>query len=74
MGELLPSAVTPDEVVLLGSSLNAAPEYLRALLRSSYRQELLLTEIRDRFPLPVAEPAPKPTTKPTTKPAKGSAS
>ena len=70
MGELLPSAVTPDEVVLLGSSLNAPPEYLRALLRSSYRQELLLTEIRDRPSLPVAEPAPKP----TTKPAKGSAS
>ncbi len=70
MSEILPSAVTPDEAVLLGSSLNAAPEYLRAILRSSYRQELLLTEIRDRLPLPVAE-APA---KPTPKPAKGSAS
>ena len=70
MGALLPSAVAQEEAVLLESAPAPVYEYLRALLRSSYRQELLLTEIRDRPSLPVAEPAPKP----TTKPAKGSAS
>lgn len=40
----LPPDVLPDEALLLGDALFPGPEYQRALLRSSYRQELLLGE------------------------------
>lgn len=51
METLLPDAVTPDEAMLLGPTLNAGPEYQRALLRSAYRQEILLSAILDRLGL-----------------------
>lgn len=67
MSERLPVAVTPDEAMLLGPALNAGAEYQRASLRSSYRQELLLTEIRDLLAAqaPKAKP-PKGVTPPPT--------
>jgi hypothetical protein len=45
MRDPLPAAVTQEEQDLLGPALFPGAEYQRALLRSSYRQELQLDEI-----------------------------
>ena len=45
MSERLPAAVTQAERILLGDGYQPVPEYQAALLRSAYRQELLLSDI-----------------------------
>jgi hypothetical protein len=67
MRDPLPAAVTQEEQELLGPALFPGAEYQRALLRSSYRQELqlgeLLAELRQKN-APAAPGAPAKPVKP----------
>ena len=61
MSERLPVAVTQAERILLGDGYQPVPEYQAALLRSAYRQELLLTDLLAELrasPKPTADPIP----------------
>jgi hypothetical protein len=53
----LPADVTQEERHLLGPALYPGGEYQRALLRSAYRQELLLGEILAELRARPATPA-----------------
>lgn len=76
MTERLPAGVTEDERELVSPRrLYDAPSYLRALLRSAYRQELLLERLCGHVVIPpgasVSEVAPPVKAKP--KATKGAA-
>ena len=73
----VPAKATPEELALFGARIQEPQAYWRALLRSAYRQELLLTdqlaatqavlaELRAR---PLASPAEPPKGTPKGKPA-----
>jgi hypothetical protein len=63
----LPPTVTPEELRLLGPELYPAQDYLRALQASSYRQELLITEVRNLLADQARSAAPQPAAKPPKK-------
>lgn len=53
---MFPAGATEDERALI-RTLSAGPEYLRALLLSQWRQEILFTEIRDLLAAEEVKPA-----------------